>query len=139
MKYDDIENAFLFVSGAAPYEHTAMICTQTGRVYLRSELSGFDEIPEEANGSDSWLEVPHKNELGLGRELVFAYTRERLPADLDQVRSIFGRKGAYSNFKDLLEKRGILEEWFEFENDRLKEAILEWCRVVGIEVMVNDR
>ena len=136
MKFGDLEDAFLFVSGAAPCERTAMICTQTGQVCLRSELSGFDEISAEANDSDSWREVPHKNELGLGRELVFSYIAQRLPADLDRVLSIFRRRGAYSNFKGLLEERGILEEWYEFENDRQKEAILEWCRVEGIEVTV---
>ncbi len=136
MKYSDLEDAFLFVSGAAPCERTAMICTRTGRVCFRSELSGFDEIPEEAIDSDSWREGPHNNELGLGSELVFSYIAQRLPADLDRVRNIFRRRGAYSNFKGLLEERGILEEWYEFENDRQKEAILEWCRVEGIEVTV---
>ena len=136
MKFSDLEEAFDFVGGAAPCERTAMICAQTGQVCLRSELGGFDEIPDEAYDSDSWREIPHKKELGLGRDLVFSYIAQRSPADLDRVRSIFCRRGAYSNFKGLLEERGLLEEWYEFENDRQKEAILEWCRVEGIEVTV---
>lgn len=136
MKFSDLEEAFDFVGGATPCERTAMICAQTGQVCLRSELGGIDEIPDEAYDSDSWREVPHKNELGLGRDLVFSFISQRLPADLDRVRSIFSRRGAYSNFKGLLEERGILEEWYEFENDRQKEAILEWCRAEGIEVTV---
>ena len=136
MKFSDLEDAFLFVGGAAPCERTAMVCAQTGQVCLRSELGGFDEIPEEAYDSDSWRVVPHKNELGLGRDLVFSFVAHRLPEDLDRVRSIFSRRGAYSNYRGLLEERNILEEWYEFENDHQKEAILEWCRIEGIAVTV---
>jgi len=134
MKFGDLEDAFLFVGGAAPYERTAMICVQTGQVCLKSELSDFDEIPEEAYDSDSWREIPHKKEMGLGRDLVFLFIAQHCPADLDRVRSIFSRSGAYSRYKDLLEKRGLLEEWHEFENAHQKEAILQWCRDEGIEV-----
>lgn len=134
MEFSDLENAFFYVGSAAPYEHTAMICTKTGQVSFKSELSGIDEIPEEAYDSDSWQEVPHKNELGLGRDLVFSFVTQKIPADLDRVRSFFDRRGAYSSYKALLEKRGLLEEWYEFENAHQKEAILQWCRDVGIEV-----
>jgi len=67
MKLSDLEDAFIFVGGASIGERTAMINRQTGEVLLRSELSDLDEIPEEAIESEAWLEVPHKNELGLGR------------------------------------------------------------------------
>ena len=135
MKPSDLEEAFDFVGGAPPFERTAMICLQTGQVCLRSEFSGFDEIPEDAYDSDLWLDVPHKNELGLGRDLVFSFVSQSLPADLDRIVAIFRRRGAYSNYKDLLKERGILEEWYEYEEARLKEAILEWCHAKGIEVM----
>jgi hypothetical protein len=134
MNYNDLEDAFLFVSSGAPFEHTAMVSKKTGQVCLRSEMGDLDEIPEEAYDSDSWLDIPHNNDLGLGRDLVFAFVAQRLPADLDRVESIFSRKGAYSRYKDLLGKRGVLEEWYEYENASLKEAILQWCRDEGIEV-----
>ena len=135
MNFSDLEDAFLFVGGAAPYEHVAMIFKKTGKIHLKSELGEWDDIPEDAYDSNSWLMVPHFNELGLGRGVVFAFVAQRLPADLDRVQSIFSRKGAYSHYKDLLEDRGILEAWYEFENAHQKEAILQWCRDVGIEVM----
>ncbi len=134
MNFSDLEDAFLFVGGAAPFERTAMICTQTDQVCFRSELSGFDEIPEEAYDSDSWREIPHKNTLGLGRDLVFLFMAKHLPSDQDHVLSIFSRSGAYSMFKGFLEEKGILEKWYEFENSHQKETILEWCRTEGIEI-----
>ncbi len=57
MKYADLEEAFEFVGGAAPCERTAMICVRTGQVCLRSEMSGFDEIPEDAYDSDLWRDI----------------------------------------------------------------------------------
>ncbi len=134
MKLSDLEDAFLFVGGAALGECTAMICPQTGQVCLQSEMGDLDEIPEEAYDSDSWWDIPHKTELGLGRNLAFTFVAQRIPKDIDRVERIFSKRGAYSRFKDLLHDRGILEEWYEFENARLKEEILEWCQGEGIEV-----
>jgi len=134
MKLSDLEEAFTFVGSAGFGERSALFCSQTGQVCLRSELGDLDEIPEEAYDSGLWLEIPHKNELGLGRDLVFSFVSQNLPADLDLVVGYFNRRGAYSNYKRLLEKRGVLEVWYEYEETCLKEAILEWCRVEGIEV-----
>ncbi|MBC8425605.1 hypothetical protein H8E07_15935 [bacterium] len=124
----------MFVGGAAFGERAAMICPQTGQVCLRSEIGDIDEIPEDAYDSDSWHDVPHKNELGLGRDLVFTFVSQRLPGELDRIERIFRRRGAYSSYKAFLGERGLLEEWYEYEDARLQEAILEWCRVEGIEV-----
>lgn len=134
MNFSDAEDAFLFVGGAPPFEHTAMVNIRTGQVCLQSEVGGWSEIPDEAYDSDSWRAIPHKNDLGLGSDLVFAFAVESIPADLDRVESIFNRKGAYSRFKDLLEKRGVLEKWYEFEDASLKEAILQWCHDEGIQI-----
>ena len=134
MKLSDLEDAFMYVGGAAFGERTAMICPQTGQIYLRSELGEIDEIPEEVYESDLWFEIPHKKELGLGHDMVFSFVAQHVPADLDRVERIFSRRGAYSNYKDLLAERGILEEWYVFEETRTREAILNWCRVMEIEV-----
>ena len=38
------------------------------------------------------------------------------------------------NFSDLLEQRGKLDEWYEFENRSQREASREWCVENDIEV-----
>jgi len=134
MKLSDLEDVFMYVGGATFGEHTAMICPSTGQICLRSELGEIDEIPEAAYESDLWFEIPHKKELGLGHDMVFLFVAQHAPVDLDRVRRIFSRRGAYSNYKDLLTERGILEEWYEFEETHTREAILEWCRIMEIEV-----
>lgn len=134
MRLDELEAAFLFVGGAAPGERTVMICPKTGRTLFRSETGDVDKMPDEEVDTSAWLEVPHKNELGLGRDLVLAFVEGRLPADLDRVRSIFSRRGAYAAYKELLAARGLLDEWYEFEDTRLMTAIRDWCRAERIEI-----
>ena len=62
-------DAFEFVSGGLLYEHSASICIDTGRIYVMSSLVETNEyVPEDLETSDRYITVPHKNELGLGRE-----------------------------------------------------------------------
>ena len=132
MTYDDLEMAFHFVSSAAPFEHQAVIHRVTGESFYQSELTGEDEIPEEADESDDYVAVPHKNDLDLGRSLVMEFVQNRCPELFDHVRGIFSRKGAYGRYKDLLADKGLLEVWYAYENERTREVLLEWCEENGL-------
>ncbi len=48
----------------------------------------------------------------------------------------FGHKGAYSRLKDLLEQRGLLDKWHEYERLATKSALLKWAEENGIAVAV---
>ena len=65
--------------------------------------------------------------------LDFAY--EALPEDSERVERMFRRRGAYRRFKDLLERRGLLEQWYEFENRVTDEALVAWGEGNDIEVV----
>ena len=132
MTYDTIEEAFIFVSAAPPYEHTAVVHRVTGETFYASDMAGYDEIPEDAEGSDDYLWIPHKNELDLGKPLVIDFVRGRFPDLIDPVLTIFRRKGAYGRFKDLLEQKDLLEEWYAFEQGKTREALLRWSEENGV-------
>jgi hypothetical protein len=134
MKFSDIEDALMFVSDGFYGDHSAMVCKSTGQICWASESGDTDDIPEEAYESDDWVAVPHKNDLELGRDLVFKFISQHLPDDSDRVGNFFHSRGAYTRYKDLLEKRGLLQEWYDFENARVEKAIREWCRDNGIEI-----
>jgi hypothetical protein len=106
VRYDDLSLAFDFISSAPPMEHEAYVSLDTGEVYWRSEFSdAFDEdVPDDLETSNRYLAVPHKNELDLGRNLALRFVAEELPESHDQVEGFFRRQGAYSRFKDLLER-----------------------------------
>ena len=80
------------------------------------------------------IEIPHKNDLGLGRKLVFEFVEEYIPNDYERVRKMFRRSGAYSRYKDLLERRGLLKKWYDIENSREENAVRKWCDENEIEL-----
>jgi hypothetical protein len=98
-------------------------------------MAGIDEI-EDADDldRDQCIEIPHKNDLDLGRNLVFEFVEEHLPDDYERVRQFFRRKGAYSRYKELLEQRGLLETWYDIENSREEQALRQWCEENEIEL-----
>jgi hypothetical protein len=134
ISFDDIENAFFFVSMDQKFMHNAYLCKETGEIFYTSEIGDSDELPEDIDYPDKYISIPHKNELDLGKALVIEFTSEYLPEELDRVYSIFRRKGAYSRYKDLLESKSVLEVWYEFENERQKVALKEWCKENNIQL-----
>lgn len=132
--FNVIEDAFLFVSMARPYEHNAYLCKQTGQVFYTSEMGDSDALPEDLEESDKYIAIPHKNDLNLGRALVFEFTEEYLPAELDEVLAIFRKRGAYSRYRDLLERKGFLQTWYQYEEDRQKAGLRDWCAENDIEL-----
>lgn len=49
-------------------------------------------------------------------------------------RDIFRREGAYRRFEDLLERKGALDAWYDFEEKAQTRALREWCEANGFEV-----
>ncbi len=132
--FDSIENAFLYVSMDQQFMNNAYLCRETGQIFYTSEIGDSDELPDNFDDSDKYIAIPHKNELELGKRLVFDYVSNFLPDDIDRVDSIFGKRGAYSRFKDLLDKRGHLDKWHKFEDERTRNALMQWCTDNDIEL-----
>ncbi len=127
VKFSDLEDAFLFVSSSSDGVNSAYLNKDTGQIVYRSEMGDDDEIADEELEGDGWLDIPHKNDLDLGWELVFEFVETHLAEKHEQVRQMFRRPGGYRHFKALLENKGLLETWYEFENRREQEALREWC------------
>jgi hypothetical protein len=140
VKYDDLLDAFYFVGSGAPMEHQAFIALDTGRIYWVSALNPLDdeEVPDDLGESDRYIEVPHKNDLDLGRRLVLRFVEEELPDAYGRVQGFFSRRGAYARFKEFLEDAGCLAKWYEFETQCTEQALKEWCEVYQIELIPSD-
>ena len=134
VKFDDIIEAFDFVSSGPCGEHSALLDRSAGKIHWYSEFGDFDEIPEELWESDDTISIPHKNDLELGTELVFDYVRKRIPDDYSEVREFFSRRGAYARFKDHLDSKGLLQDWYDYEQKAQKAALRAWCDDNGIEL-----
>jgi hypothetical protein len=134
IKFTDIQDAFSFVSSAAYGFHTAIVSKDTGRVYWRSDQGELDELSDQDLPSERCVEIAHRNELGLGQELVVEFVEEHLADDSDAVQEMFHHRGAYGRFKQLLQSKGLLQSWYDFEQEREEEALRQWCDESGFEI-----
>lgn len=132
--FDEIHSAFLFVSSDGYGMNRALLCLDNGEIFYHSENGGLDELNEDDFDCDHFIEIPHKNDLDLGQNLVFEFSEQHFPDDLDLVQRIFSRRGAYGRFKALIEERDLLQSWYDFENQRDEEALLEWARENKVEL-----
>jgi len=127
IKFSDIQDAFFFVSSAGYGLHTAILSKDSGQMYWRSEEGDLDETSDKDLPWDRCIDIPHRNDLGLGQELVFEFVAEHLPDESEHVQQMFRRRGAYAAFKDLLEVKGLLQSWYDFEHPREEQALRQWC------------
>ena len=135
LKFQDVLDAFEFVSFGEPFEHTAYVCKETGAIHCHSEYGdNEEELPADIDQEGRYLCIPHKKDLGLGKPLAIAFAEDFLESDLRKVREIFRSPSAYARFKDLLEERGMLERWYEFDAAAQRQALLDWCHDNGVEV-----
>jgi hypothetical protein len=129
IKFRDIEDAFFFVSMGEMYMNSAILCIETGEIFYISDFGDSDELPEDIDDdNDKYIEIPHKNELDLGKPLVLEFSAMYLPDNLEKVNSFFYQKGAYSRFKNLLEEKVLLEKWYAFEKAEQENALMEWIK-----------
>jgi hypothetical protein len=118
IRFNESQDAFLFVSSAGYGMNSAVLCKDTGKIFYSSEMGGIDEIGDEDLDWDICVDIPHKNDLDLGQRLVFEFVEKHLPDGYRHVREIFQRRGAYGRFKDFLESKGLLQSWYDFERRR---------------------
>jgi hypothetical protein len=83
---------------------------------------------------ERYIPIPDKRELDLGKPLALKFARHYLPDEYDKAWAIFSRAGAYARFKDLLEHRRVIGQWYDFEQKATEEALKTWCEKNDIEV-----
>ena len=65
MRYEDIENAFLFVSIGPQFSKTAYLCRDTDQIYYVTDLDDLDELPDHVDGVERYIQIPDRNDLDL--------------------------------------------------------------------------
>jgi len=134
VKFADLEYVFEFINAGDPYEHEAFVSRSTGKTYIRSDVAGIDELPEDVMGNDDYVEIPNKYDLDLGKDLVWQFVDRQIPGLKNKVREIFSRRSAYARYKMFLEDLDLLDAWYRFEGERTREVLLEWAREKGISI-----
>jgi uncharacterized protein UPF0158 len=138
ISFDKLLDAFEFVSVRTEGQNTVYLCRQTGKTYWHSDFSDFqeleEELPDDIEDETKYIQVPNRNDLGLGKPLVFDFVSQFLPDDYDDVRDFLNRKGGYRRFRALVERRRVLDRWYKFEQEATNKALRDWCEANGIEL-----
>ena len=135
--WNSLYEAYMVSSAGDGYDCGAHVCRATGKTFVRfadMDETLEEETPDDLDDQEKYLPLPTKRDLDLGKRLVLKFARERLPEDLDDVRDIFSRSGAYARFKDFLHRRGALDDWRDYENAAEERALREWCAENGVEI-----
>ena len=137
VKWDELLDAFTFVNSAPVGENTARLVIASGKIRRDSvwtevwtDSDGDENAAKDADGET--LDVPHKTELGLGRELALWFVEEVIPDRHEEVAGFFEKRGAYAKFKALLGDEGLLSQWYDFEHEAEEQALRNWCEENGI-------
>jgi len=138
MNFSEIESAFEFVSMDQPYAHRAYLSKTTGETFYQSEMNDFDELPEDIYEIDDYIEIPHKNDLGLGQRIVWQFVEKEIPGLADKVRSFFSRKGAYSKYKAFLEEIGLLINDMNSKTQKQKKPCCNGVKIKGSKLTANE-
>lgn len=134
-KFSEILDGYEFCAFGDLMETQAFLSLERGTVHIVSGDMELDEEPPEDIETGPYLALPDKAELQLGKSLAIEFTEEHLPNDVSTVLGFFRKRGAYGNFKALLERKDQLEAWFAYEAAAKESRLRQWCKENGIELV----
>jgi hypothetical protein len=135
VSFEDLLVAYEWVSAAGPFENEAFVSRATGKIHWSSSVGDVEEeLPEDIEDGSLYVAVPHKNDFNLGRDLAFCFADEHVPDSYELVRQFFRKRGAHSQFKSLLERKGRLENWYKYEESAVEAALREWGEENGLQL-----
>jgi len=122
--FADVFDGYDFADfGAELGQHHAYIHLELGTVHCVSD--------DQESGPH--LELPDRHALDLGARLAVDFAHEHLAReDAHRVSEFFHHRGAYGRFKDLLERRNLLQRWYDYEQQAKEQRLRQWCADNGI-------
>lgn len=119
-------------------EMKSFVDRETGKVITVSldDLRAAEEVDEEDAdekclaividpGRYAWL--PRKDEVNDWEIMEEFCEAVESPKQRERLLRAIRGSGAFGHFKDLASDFGLLEEWYEFHEDALREIAEEWC------------
>ncbi|MDO9355337.1 MAG: UPF0158 family protein, partial [Solirubrobacteraceae bacterium] len=139
VKFDDLLESVEWVTQGDQHGmgNEAYIDRQSGTTVWSGD--GIDEEPpEDIDDRRRYVVVPRKTEFDLGRSLAIEFIEEHRPDAVEKVHDFFRRRGAYANFKGLLERADLLDAWYAYERNAAEASLRAWCEEHGFELVRED-
>lgn len=117
--------------------YTYFLDLETGEsVFLADELiTGFDNegLEDEIDGNpERYLRLPTKfeiHEYHIMEEFIWSLKGENA-SELEHA--IKGR-GAFRRFKDMIDRMGITQQWYDFQSEYYRKLSIKWCEEHNLE------
>ena len=120
--------------------YTYFLDLETGEsVFLADELiTGLDneglEVEIEENYGTRYLRFPTKfdiNEYHIMEEFIWTLEVEKA----NKLECAIQGRGAFRRFKDMVNRMGILQQWYNFQAEYYRKLAIEWCKENRLEYM----
>ncbi len=112
--FETIEMAFEFAN-FDDRSNDAYLDRRTGKSLYFSMLEDSEDEPDDLDDRTRYVAIPDTRDFGLGSQLAVQFATENAPELLDDVHSAFTGRGAFRRFKDLLDRSGFLEAWYQYQ------------------------
>jgi uncharacterized protein UPF0158 len=88
---------------------------------------------QEILASDDYLPLPSKNDINEW-EIMERFCFSLADAALGKMlHSAIRGAGAFRRFDELIREHQLIDQWNEFREDALKEILIDWCEIQGID------
>ncbi|AFC33295.1 hypothetical protein PM3016_6687 [Paenibacillus mucilaginosus 3016] len=106
--------------------------------FAEDDAREVDEEDEELHPEERYLQIPERSSRdGYERMEDFAYSIGAGPVREALLRALEGRKGVFRRFKDkLVDYPEVQQQWYAYEEEKNREAVIEWLESEGFEVTV---
>ena len=108
---------------------------ETGELeYFNYEHENPNDLDiEEVEDDEKFIRLPDKfdiNDYGILKDFMFAQEDREIR---DALYDIIHSKGVFKKFRQVVERFGILEKWYEFYAKAYEDIVKEWCEENGLE------
>lgn len=135
--FQELLDGFEYASAGDQYGVEVYVHREQGTIHIRSD-GAVDGMPDPGPAdleTGPYLQLPNQYDLDLGRQLAIDFMYSYLPDDVDQVYAFFRRRGAWRNFRELVEERGVLQQWYAYQASEKERRLRQWCADNGIALL----
>jgi len=137
---DELESAVMYVSVNGGMENDAYLNRDTGEIFYDAPDGDLaEDLPEIVADKTKYVKIPNERDLGLGIPLRLDFIRKHAPDSYEEAFHISRRPKAYGRLRDLLERTGLIETWYKFQEEALHDALKQWCADNQLELSEPNR
>ena len=92
-----------------------------------------DMTPDEIDDSERFIFLPSSFDLNnwqIMQNFIWSLDDARLQ---DRLNGAIHRSGAFRNFRNVVDEKGLTNEWYKFRDASYRDIATEWCKENAIE------